>query len=149
MTLLAMPPQALWSLMQLGQFLTGVIAGMDIGTLEQDFWFYAGLMAVFTAIFCAITLTYQVCCVAPFTPRVSCRRIDPQHLLCLQYNNRTGLESKATMAKADHVLLDDGATSSEAPTSEPTQGSVQACGKVATERDSLLTATTTSVGDRV
>lgn len=77
MTLLAMPPQALWSLMQLGQFLTGVIAGMDIGTLEQDFWFYAGLMAVFTAIFCAITLTYQVCCVAPFTPRASCRRIDP------------------------------------------------------------------------
>ena len=55
--------QALWTLMQLGQFLTGVIAGMKIGTLEQDFWFYSGLMAVFTLVFVAITLTYQVLCV--------------------------------------------------------------------------------------
>lgn len=52
--------QALWSLMQLGQFLTGVIAGLKIGSLEQDFWFYAGLMAVFTAVFVSITVTYEV-----------------------------------------------------------------------------------------
>lgn len=46
--------------MQLGQVLTGVIAKLKLGTLEQDFFFYAGLMVVFLIVFWLITWNYQV-----------------------------------------------------------------------------------------
>ena len=46
--------------MQLGQVLTGVIAKLKLGTLEQDFFFYAGLMVVFLVVFWLITWNYQV-----------------------------------------------------------------------------------------
>lgn len=51
--------QALWALMQLGQILTGLIAKFHVGSLEQDFYFYAALMVVFLLLFVAIASRYE------------------------------------------------------------------------------------------
>ena len=51
--------QALWVLAQLGQLLTGIVALIDVGTLADKFFFFAGLMFVFGIVFLVLAMRYK------------------------------------------------------------------------------------------
>jgi POT family proton-dependent oligopeptide transporter len=51
--------QAMWTLTQLGQLLTGVVALVHTGTLAEAFFFFAGGMALFGVLFIALAMRYR------------------------------------------------------------------------------------------
>jgi len=51
--------QAMWTLTQLGQLLTGAVALAQVGSLADKFFFFAGSMAVFGVVFVVLAVRYR------------------------------------------------------------------------------------------